>query len=289
MRKILRGKAVFLMLLAFLLVIGCGGSKQMTTDGDNTTGNSAGQDDYDEIEKLLGISGDGEKKQANKENGDDLLQLLEADEGQKTKLTPQEEVEAEKQKLQTVNKQKEEASADVKAKLREKDMQIADLKAQLMMAKEELNKSKKPSSSSSLFASEKSGYNYSANASNPDDYIREYQSGMDAFHNREYKSAISIFEGLLQQSTSHCYADNAQYWIGESYFAMGQYREAIVAFEKVFTFKFSNKNDYAQFKIGQCYFKLGDKQKARNEFQTLLDNYKRPELLDRAKDYLAQM
>ena len=70
---------------------------------------------------------------------------------------------------------------------------------------------------------------------------------------------------------------------------MGRYREAIMAFEKVFTFKFSNKNDYAQFKIGQCYYQLGDKQRARREFQELLDNYPDSELVPRAREYLSKL
>ena len=87
---------------------------------------------------------------------------------------------------------------------------------------------------------------------------------------------------------NHSYADNAQYWIGESYYAMGRYQEAIMAFEKVFTFPQSNKNDWAQFKIGQCYFKMGDREQAQQEFQQLIDNYSDSELVPRARDYLAQ-
>ncbi len=93
----------------------------------------------------------------------------------------------------------------------------------------------------------------------------------------------------MATDTHHSLADNAQYWIGECYFALGDYRAAILAFEKVFTFKQSNKNDYAQYKLGLCYYKLGDKKRARQEFQNLLDNYPDSPLVEKARKYLMQL
>jgi len=115
-----------------------------------------------------------------------------------------------------------------------------------------------------------------------------YQEALDVFHQHEYRQAINQFEQLLATDMNNDLSDNAQYWIGECYYAMGQYQEAIMAFEKVFTFRFSNKNDYAQFKIGQSYFKMGDKERANQEFQQLLDTYPDSELVARTRSYLSK-
>jgi tol-pal system protein YbgF len=121
-----------------------------------------------------------------------------------------------------------------------------------------------------------------------DAYVNSYNDALSLFHERQYQNAIREFEQLLSSDMNHSYADNAQYWIGESHYAMGRYQEAIMAFEKVFTFPQSNKNDWAQFKIGQCYFKMGDRERAEQEFQQLIDNYSDSELVPRARNYLAQ-
>ena len=68
---------------------------------------------------------------------------------------------------------------------------------------------------------------------------------------------------------------------------MGQYKKAIIDFEKVFTFPKSNKNPDAQFKLGVCYVRLGDSAKAREEFQRLIDVYPESSYVGRAQDHLA--
>ena len=122
-----------------------------------------------------------------------------------------------------------------------------------------------------------------------DSYESEYNAAFNLFQQRKYRDAIQAFEALLAKSTTHNLSDNAQYWIGECYYALGDYSAAIVAFEKVFTFKNSNKNDYAQFKIGQCYYMLKDYNRARQEFQKLIDNYKNSNLISYAQKYLNKM
>jgi tol-pal system protein YbgF len=123
----------------------------------------------------------------------------------------------------------------------------------------------------------------------PGEYQQTYQEGLDLFHARNYKQATSVFESLLASDANNSLSDNAQYWIGECSYAMGQYKKAIIDFEKVFTFPKSNKNDAAQFKLGLCYMRLGDSQKAKEEFQRLLDVYPKSEYTKRAQEHIASL
>lgn len=109
------------------------------------------------------------------------------------------------------------------------------------------------------------------------------------FNDRNYQNAIEAFESLLASQANHSLADNAQFWIGECHYALGQYKKALIDFEKVFTFPKSNKNDSAQFKLGLCYLRLGDKSKAREEFQRLVDVYPKSEYLKRAQSHLQEL
>jgi len=120
-------------------------------------------------------------------------------------------------------------------------------------------------------------------------FSQAYQNALQTYRSRQYRSAIQKFEGLLSQNANHSLSDNAQYWIGESYYGLGNYQKAIMSFEKVFTFSKSNKDDAAQLKLGLCYMKLNDQAKAREELQKLIDNYPSSESVGLARRLLGQI
>jgi len=121
----------------------------------------------------------------------------------------------------------------------------------------------------------------------------EYRSLYDRAYNQyqqsNYQEAMSLFTRVLEARPEGDLSDNAQYWIGECYYGLKNYTRAIVEFEKVFTFKESNKDDDAQLKLGLCYLNLGQKDKARDEFQRLVDFYPDSEYRSTAVKYLNQL
>jgi tol-pal system protein YbgF len=295
------GYLSFLAILSMFLLFwnGCGSSRKTVDESGTTSQGQAGEDEFDEIERLLGISRDDSKQtessstradQQTSQSGqeDDLIRLLEVDEGKPKEQPTVQTAGVEDKRVTRLQSQVD----DMQKELRKKDMEIADLKTQLTLKQESLARQQKSTTTSSDAAYYSTGSQQTASTYTPppasDSYGEQYQNTLALFHTREYQQAIAGFEDLLAQNMNHSYSDNAQYWIGECYYAMGRFREAIMAFEKVFTFPNSNKNDYAQFKIGQCYFKLGDKERARQEFQQLIDNYPESELAPRARNYLAQ-
>jgi len=98
-------KSIHLLLIILLGVFlvfwtGCGSSKKTMNEGDSSTSGQSSSDDYDEIEKLLGINRDdkksekpaqkpAEKSTSQTKSNDDLITLLEVNEG-KQKETPAE-------------------------------------------------------------------------------------------------------------------------------------------------------------------------------------------------------
>lgn len=122
-----------------------------------------------------------------------------------------------------------------------------------------------------------------------DSYADRYQEALQTYRARNYRNAIQKFEALLATDSRHSLADNCQYWIGESYYDMQNYQQAIVAFEKVFTHSKSNKDDSAQLKLGMCYLRLDEKGKAKEEFQKLVHDYPASEYVGIAKRFLAQI
>ena len=117
-------------------------------------------------------------------------------------------------------------------------------------------------------------------------YRDRYRRALTLHQNAQNEESIELFRQLLAEDKDHELADNAQYWIGECYYSMKQYRRAIVEFEKVFAFKNTNKDDDAQFKLGLCYAALGEREKAIDEFQKLLDYYPQSEYVENAKQFV---
>jgi TolA-binding protein len=67
---------------------------------------------------------------------------------------------------------------------------------------------------------------------------------------------------------------------------MENYRQAIIAFEKVFSFPKSNKDEDSQLKLGLCYLRLDDKERAKIELQKFIDSYPSSEHVSIAKRWI---
>lgn len=116
-----------------------------------------------------------------------------------------------------------------------------------------------------------------------------YKGALDEYYARRYESAISGFTELLTVAPTHDLADNAQYWIGESYYAMGNFAKAMEAFHKVFDFPKSNKLSDAHFKVGQTYLRQGNTDAAKQEFRSVVQNYPGTSAAQYAADNLRKL
>jgi TolA-binding protein len=120
-------------------------------------------------------------------------------------------------------------------------------------------------------------------------YALQYQDALNEVYAHRYVEAIAKFQDLLRQNDADELSDNCQYWIGESYFALGNYQLAIAEFEKVFAFEQNNKSDDAQFMIGMAYLKMGDPLLAQLELNNLLTFYQDSEYVARAERQLIDL
>jgi TolA-binding protein len=116
-----------------------------------------------------------------------------------------------------------------------------------------------------------------------------YQEALQTYRAHRLQDAIQKFETLLTADSKNSLADNCQYWIGEAYYDMANFNQAILAFEKVFTYANSNKDDHAQLKIGLCYEKMNDRAKAKAEFQKLVNDYPTSEYIGFAKRKVSEL
>jgi tol-pal system protein YbgF len=116
-----------------------------------------------------------------------------------------------------------------------------------------------------------------------------YDNALQLFRDRKYRDALRGFEGVLTSGVEQSLADNCRYWIGESYYGLHKYRDALSQFKTVLELQRSGKKADAQFMIGNCYVALGDKASARDAFQKVISDYPVSPLAERAKSKVAHL
>jgi tol-pal system protein YbgF len=119
--------------------------------------------------------------------------------------------------------------------------------------------------------------------SNPE---QEYAAALATYRAHEHGQAVIDFLDFIAKYPKHPLAGNAQYWIGEAYWAQRDYRQALVEFEKVFEHGPQKAPD-AQLKIGLCYLRLGDVPRAQQAWQRVVNEYPKSGSASMARSLIA--
>jgi tol-pal system protein YbgF len=116
------------------------------------------------------------------------------------------------------------------------------------------------------------------------DYTKLYDTAYEDYVRQSYPLARSEFEEYLRRFPETDLADNAQYWIGECFFAEGKYEQAADAFKKVIErYPTGNKVPRAMLKAGYALLQLGQDTEAKDMFQQVMDAYPLSSEADQAK------
>ncbi len=251
---------VFFLSIGF---IGCGGSQGTVAE--------------DEMVTDTGIAEETPQGQAQKDSTSQPVQEQAAQE-KPTKEQPaqegptKEQLQADLDALKSENVQLKDENSSLHQSNKEFSTKISDLEA----ANAALASSPKKSEPVKI-----QKRHAIAGKSTPDE-IRAYESAINTAKGKKYQEAIGELQTLLNTGIKDDYADNCHYWMGECSYQLKDYSQAIQHFQLVLGYKFSEKRDDAQLMIAQSYERLGDKQKARAEYQKLVDMYPTSEYVKRA-------
>jgi len=101
-----------------------------------------------------------------------------------------------------------------------------------------------------------------------------YNTAKQAYDREDYEVARQGFETFLKKYPKSDEADNARFWIGESYFKQGWYQKAILEYQEVIEkYPNDNKAPSAYLKQGLAFDKLGEKANALLVFQELIKKF----------------
>ncbi|MEN8213510.1 MAG: tol-pal system protein YbgF, partial [Pseudomonadota bacterium] len=104
---------------------------------------------------------------------------------------------------------------------------------------------------------------------------RQYTHAYDLLmQERDFQQAIAAFQQLLKEYPDGQYADNAQFWLGEAYYAKNELDDALEEFQNlVDRYAQSPKVPDAVYKVGYIHKIRGDVDKARMVFEGLIEHY----------------
>jgi tol-pal system protein YbgF len=101
-----------------------------------------------------------------------------------------------------------------------------------------------------------------------------YQAAFELLKEQRYEPAAMAFQQFLVSYPDSQLADNAQYWLAESYYVTQQYDEALGEFEKVIhQYPTSRKVPDALLKVGYCNYELERWNEARGALSRVQADY----------------
>ena len=101
-----------------------------------------------------------------------------------------------------------------------------------------------------------------------------YQGAFDLLKSGRYEDAAIVFQQFIAEYPSGSYADNAQYWLGETYYITRRFAESVQEFQRlVAQYPNSQKLTHALLKIGYAHDELGNRAEAERVLGELIARY----------------
>ena len=103
---------------------------------------------------------------------------------------------------------------------------------------------------------------------------RMYDTAWADYTAGQWALAIQGFEAYMETFPRSELADNAQFYIGQTYFADGRFEDAMVAFDQVLAnYPEGDAVPEASYKLGDALNRLGETDRARAAFVFVVENY----------------
>jgi len=111
-----------------------------------------------------------------------------------------------------------------------------------------------------------------------------YKDSYETFQKGDLEGARRKFETFLKQYPNTELSDNAQFWIGETYYQKKDFEKAILEYEKAIAkYPEGDKIPAALFKQALAFLELGDKSSAKNLLKRVIERYPNSDQADMAK------
>ncbi len=114
-----------------------------------------------------------------------------------------------------------------------------------------------------------------------------YRNAKQTYARKDFAAAREKFKAFLAVYPEGTLSDNAQFWIGESFYSEKDYEKAIIAYDDVLKkFPKGDKISSALLKQALCWLELGDKTFARSLLKRVIREHPRTQQAKIAKEKL---
>jgi tol-pal system protein YbgF len=114
-----------------------------------------------------------------------------------------------------------------------------------------------------------------------------YRDAYETFQKGDLEGARRKFEAFLKQYPNTELSDNAQFWIGETYYLKKDFEKAVLEYEKaIVKYPEGDKIPAALFKQALAFLELGDKTNARSLLRRVIERYPHSDQAEMAKKKL---
>lgn len=123
-----------------------------------------------------------------------------------------------------------------------------------------------------------------------EDPKKAYEAAYDLLKNKKYKPARDSLIAFLKKFPKDNLAGNAQFWLGETYYAEKDFEGAILAYEIcIKNYPKNDKTPAALLKQGLAFIEIGDKKTAKVIFEKLTEKHPASKEAEAAKKELAAL
>jgi tol-pal system protein YbgF len=120
--------------------------------------------------------------------------------------------------------------------------------------------------------------------------VRLYESAYQDFTKGQHAEAREGFILYLRLLPQGELADDAQYWIGESYYSDGQIEKALQAFQTLVSgYPDSDRMPAAMLKSAECQIALGQTKVGKKTLETLLERFPSAKEAEQARKHLRKL
>ncbi len=117
-----------------------------------------------------------------------------------------------------------------------------------------------------------------------------FNEGYTELSDGNYEESRVKFKEYLSRYPKSAKANDATYWIAESYYREGQFEESILEYQRfIDTYPKDQRVPLAYLKQGMSLVEIGKKEEAKLFFQTLIDKYPNSDEAKTAKEKISEL
>lgn len=118
----------------------------------------------------------------------------------------------------------------------------------------------------------------------------KYDAALKIYNGKKYKEAREKFEAFIKEFPKDQLAENAYFWISETYYSEKDFEGAIVAYESLLKkYPKGQKTPTALYKQALSFIEIGDKKSGKVILEQLIEKYPKSQEADKAKSKLQEL